>query len=146
MKRFLIAALMVACLVPGCRKNPGPETLAHTFYQLCEIAAQQGFDVVQMDIYGMLSEDSKKSLETRARNLNERFDPSPPIEPYECLAFSSFLGLSGEFDSARLAEGEKRVRLEITSNSTASFMEFVKEEGDWKIDLPATLELNKSGP
>lgn len=143
MKRLLIPALIVVCLVSGCRKNPGPETLAHTFYQLCEIAAQQGFDVVQLDIYAMLSEDSRKELETRAQTLNERFDPSPPIEPYECLAFSSFQGLSGEFDSARLAEGEKRVRLEISSNSTARFMEFVKEDGGWKIDLAATLELNK---
>ncbi len=143
MKRLLIPALMVLCLVTGCRKNPGPETLAHTFYQLCGIAAQQGFDLVQMDIYAMMSEESKELLESRAKTLNERFEPSPPIEPYECLAFSSFHGLSGDFDSARLAEGEQRVRLEITSNSTARFMEFVKEEGDWKIDLSATLELNR---
>ena len=143
MKRILIPALAFLCLVPGCRKNPAPEALAQAFYQLCEIAAQQGFDAVQMDIYGMLSEDSRKLLESRARILNERFDPEPPIEPFECLAFSSFQGRSGEFEVARLAEGERRVRLEIASNGTARFMEFVNEDGGWKIDLPATLELNR---
>ena len=143
MKRILIPALAFLCLVPGCRKNPAPEALAQAFYQLCDIGRQQGFDAVQMDIYGMLSEDSRKMLETRAKTLNERLDPSPPIEPYECLAFSSFEGSSSDFEAARLAEGDRRVRLEIASNGTARFIEFVNEDGGWKIDLPATLELNR---
>lgn len=143
------ATLLVVLVMVGsaCRRGPEPEDVAKTFYQLSEIARQEGFGVLQEEFYGLLSTESRKVFEECGRLMGKELEVGgaekriDSVAAQRCLIFSSFEGQRGSFSTRRIASGRERVRLEITSGGTKRFMELVWEDG-WKIDLDSTVKLN----
>jgi hypothetical protein len=139
-KRILTTLFLL--LFAGCNSGPQPEEIAQTFYQLAEIARQEGFAVVQREMYSLLSADSQKQFDDCLQKLGEDPDGSA-ARPASCFVFDSYQGARGDFTASRTASGPERVRLNIVSNDTQALLELVQEDG-WKIDLLSTVELNQS--
>ncbi len=139
--RRLVLAIVAPLTVAGCAAKPAPETVAREFYEICEIGRQSGPAAIQFELYGLLSKASQEELGACADDLNEALELEPPMEPEDCLVFDSYSGKRKDFSSRRVADGEERVRLEITSGGTDRILELVHEDG-WRIDLPATIALN----
>lgn len=140
MRRFILA-MTAAMVVAGCAAEPPPEAVAQAFYELCEIARQDGHGAIQNELFGMLSAASQEELTACSERLSEALQLDPPMEAADCLVFDSYSGKSRDFAARRVADGAARVRLEITSGETNRILEMVHEDG-WRIDLAATLALN----
>ncbi len=136
-----ILAMTVAMTLAGCSPEPPPEAVAQAFYELCEIARQDGHGAIQDELFGMLSKASQEELTACSERLSGALKLDPPMVPADCLVFDSYSGQRRDFDSRRVADGAQRVRLEIASGGTKRILEMVHEEG-WRIDLPATVALN----
>lgn len=141
MVRCGFVALLVVLLLSSCRGGPEPEQVAANFYELCEIARQEGFAVVQQELYDLLSAGSRGKLEECAIGLTAAAGEGAGFTPVDCLVFDSYAGKRGDFSVERVAAGKERVRLVVSSGGLDRVLEMVKEDG-WRIDLEATVELN----
>lgn len=142
MTKMQILTTLSLLLFTGCNSGPQPEEIAQTFYQLAEIARQEGFAVVQPQMYSLLSADSQKQFDDCLDKLGEAPEGSA-ASPASCFVFDSYQGSRGDFTAVRTASGPERVRLKIVSNDTQALLELVQEDG-WKIDLLSTIELNQA--
>jgi len=130
-------------LFSSCRAGPEPEQVASTFYELCEIARQEGFAVVSQELYDLLSSDSRGRLDKCAAELDAAEGEKGRFIPADCLVFHSYAGKRGDFSVDRAAAGKERVRLVVSSGGVDRVLEMVREDG-WRIDLEATMELNRA--
>jgi hypothetical protein len=137
---LIIAAMLT---LAGCKGDPPPEAVARSFYEICEVGRQSGPAAVQNELFGLLSQASQDGLTACAERLTKSLKLEPPMEAADCLIFDSYSGVRRDFESRRVADGEERVRLEVTSGGTPRILELVHEDG-WRIDLAATVALNEA--
>jgi hypothetical protein len=140
---WAVAMVLAAAGAAGCRAEVPPETVARQFYDLCEVGRQNGFHVVQEEVFALLNKPSQQVLRDCADAANEgRAESDRKLRPEECFQLVRFDGKRGEFEAERTASGANRVRLKITSAGTDRVLEMVLEDA-WKVDLVATVELNR---
>jgi len=138
------AWLAVMLLTVGCARVTEPEEVVRSFYELCEVARQDGPTTVQEPLAGLLSADSVQLLEQCASELNAKLPEAARVKGEQCLVFSALAGGSRDLQTTRVADGQKRVRMEVTSQGSSRLAELVREESGWKLDLAATIELNRT--
>ena len=132
--------IWLICAAASCACGSPPEEVVGRFYDLCAQAKQGDFDQAQAQIFPLLSRASRDQLDDCANRVNLRLS-RPRVSPSDCLILSGYLGGRGARTIARVVNGTERIRFEITHQGRTRFLEVVFEEG-WKIDLPASAELN----
>jgi hypothetical protein len=140
--RMILALLFLSLCLPACSREASPEAVAGAFYELCEAAPQDGHSLIQEEVYHLLSGASKAELDQCAARLQELTGEGETFPASQCLVFHAYQGKRKDWAVEREVDGEQRVRLAVTSGELTRRIELVHEEG-WKIDLPATISLNR---
>lgn len=143
MGRCFITLLLVSALSPGCSSGPTPEQSAMELFQLLKYADQKGWDVVQEDLFKKLSVASQDLVAARCEVVAEGIGKELP--PHHCLVFGGFVAGRDLVEIQAVNVRDTRARLKVRTTGGESVMDFVKEDGDWQLDLESSLELSKAG-
>jgi len=143
MRSLLILMVVVGVFVAGCSGGSTPEQTAAELFQLLKYADQKGWDMVQEDLYAMLSEASQERVAARCAEVAEGLGRDLP--PHHCLVFGGFTAGRELVEIEAVNVREARARLVVRTTGGESVMDFVKEGGDWRLDLNSSLELSKAG-
>ncbi len=143
MGRLAVVLLMLVSVSAGCSSGPTPEQRAKDLFQLLKYADQKGWDMVQEDLYAMLSEASQERVATRCAEVAEGLGRDLPA--HHCLVFGGFVAGRDLVEIEAVNVREAKARLLVRTTGGESVMDFVKEDGDWRLDLESSLELSKVG-
>ncbi|MFH1529844.1 MAG: hypothetical protein ABIK09_03810 [Pseudomonadota bacterium] len=143
MGRLSVVMLLSLSVLAGCSRGPTPEQRVKDLFQLMKIADQKGWDVVQEEIYAMLSTASQERIAARCAEVAEGLGRDVPAS--HCLVFGGFVGGRDLVEVEAVNVRETRARLLLRTTGGESVMDFVKEDGDWRLDLDSSLELAKAG-
>ncbi len=143
MGRLSVGLLLVLTLSVGCSSGSTPEQRAKELFQLMKVADQKGWDLVQEDLFAMLSTASQERVETRCAEVAAGLGRELPA--HRCLIFGGFVAGRNLVEIEAVNVRETRARLLVRTTGGESVMDFVKEDGDWRLDLESSLELSKSG-
>ena len=143
MGRLSVILLLLVSLSAGCSSGPSPEQRAKDLFQLMKYADQKGWDVVQEDLFGMLSSASQERVAARCAEVAEGLGRELPA--HHCLIFGGFVAGRNLVEIEAVNVRETRARLLVRTTGGESVMDFVKEDGDWRLDLESSLELSKAG-
>ena len=138
----VILSLLVS-MSAGCSGGPTPEQRAKDLFQLLKVADQKGWDSVQEDLFSMLSEASQERVATRCADVAAGLGQDLPAS--HCLIFGGFVAGRDLVEVEAVNVRESRARLLVRTTGGESVMDFVKEDGDWRLDLDSSLELSKAG-
>ncbi len=143
MHRFAVVLVLSIVFVGGCSGEPTPDQRAMELFQLLKYADQKGWDLVQADLYGMLSEASQERIAVRCAAVAEGLGKDLPV--HHCLVFGGFVAGRDLIEIKAINARDVRTRLLVRTTGGESVMDFVKEDGEWKLDLLSSLELGKAG-
>lgn len=143
MGRVFAVSLLLISMVTGCSGGPTPEQRAKDLFQLLKYAEQKGWDMVQEDLYSMLSTASQERVSVRCAAVAEGLGWELP--PHHCLIFGGFVAGRDLVGVEAVNVRESRARIVVRTTGGESIMDFVKEDGDWRLDLESSLELANAG-
>jgi hypothetical protein len=143
MGRLFLVLLLLGFVGAGCSRGPTPEQRAKDLFQLLKYADQKGWDMVQEDLFAMLSTASQERVSARCAEVSEGLGRELPA--HQCLIFGGFVAGRDLVEVEAVNVRETRARLVVRTTGGESVMDFVKEDGDWKLDLESSLELANAG-
>ena len=143
MGRGFFTLLLVLSLASGCSSGPTPEQSALELFQLLKYADQKGWDVVQEDLFQKLSVSSQERIAARCEEVADGIGKELP--PHHCLVFGGFVAGRDLVSIQSVNVRDTRARMLVRTTGGESVMDFVKEDGDWLLDLESSLELSKVG-
>jgi len=143
MGRLSVILLLLSSVFAGCARGPTPEQRAGELFQLMKYADQKGWDMVQEELYAMLSTTSQERIAARCAAVAEGLGQELPAS--RCLVFGGFVAGRDLVGIEAVNVRETRARLLLRTTGGESVMDFVKEDGDWRLDLDSSLELAKVG-
>jgi hypothetical protein len=139
--RLSLLLVLTALVLPACGAEPKPEEEARKLVNLLKYADQEGFDAVQEDLFGMLSQASQAMVERQCAPAMEALKASKANPPASCLVFRGF-PLGRTLKTVERVDGSAaRVRLKLVMEGGPVLLDLVKEEGRWKLDLEGGFEL-----
>jgi hypothetical protein len=144
--RVAFLAVLVLVGTIGCQPSPPPEDVARRFYQLVDSGRQDPALSLRSELLSLLSAASRDPFEKCARSGEQSaLLWASPLTAPQCLLISGFDAPRGEYEFVAIAAGTVRATLEARSGRDRRYVELVNEDG-WKIDVPATVERNRSAP
>jgi len=143
MVRTVLFLVLASPVATGCGGGPGPEARARELFGLLRYADQEGWDQVQDALHTMLSDASRARLAERCGAISDALGREVPAS--RCLVFGGFAGGRTLQEVVREEDGEARVRLRLVTERGSSLVDFVREDGEWRLDLLASLELVRAG-
>ena len=143
MHRVAVILVLGMVFFGGCSGEPTPEQRAVELFQLLKYADQKGWDLVQADLYAMLSEASQERVAQRCAVVAEGLGKDLPA--HHCLVFGGFVAGRDLVEIKVVNARDARARLMVRTTGGESVMDFVKEDGEWRLDLNSSLELGKAG-
>lgn len=141
MLRACLLALALVLMLSACGAEGRPEDEARKLVNLLKYADQEGFDAVQAELFALLDAGSRQSVEARCQAARSALEGHQPGPPAACLVFQGFPLGRGLKAVERVEGSASRVRLRLVMDGGPALLDFVKEDGRWKLDLQGSLEL-----
>jgi hypothetical protein len=131
-------ALAIAVVGRGCRvREPGPEATVRSM-----IAASNAGD--RKAVFSLLTPDTQARLEERAQRATELVGSNIRYTALDLIAIGSVEDVPApteirvlKRDLPDIQPDKNHVIVEIVSAAGRSYLDVVKVEGKWRIDLPA---------
>lgn len=127
-------ALAAAVLGRGCGvAEPGPDAAVKSLVQAARAGDRQA-------VWRMLSPETQRALEARARKATDLVGSSTRYGPLDLISLGSSDDVPPPTDLRVVSRSGDRAVVELAGPTGPARLDVVRVEGRWKVDLPAYYE------